>query len=108
MLENVLRDIHEAESKAEAMQKEAYQKGKEIVLNAEAEAEAQKKSTVQECKADRAKALRDSHRLAAERTQVILKNGENEANAFADSKNSAIEDCANEIVAILFEKYITE
>ncbi len=108
MIESVLKDVREAESKADAMQKEAYQKGKEIVLNAETEAEAQKKSTVQECKADRAEALKQARRIAFERTQAILKSGQEAADTLADEKNSAIEDGADKIVAMLFDRYLNE
>lgn len=43
MIDTVLKEVREAEEKAELMQKQAYQRGKDIVLKAEAEAEAQKK-----------------------------------------------------------------
>ena len=105
MIDSVLKDVREAENKAEAMQKEAYQHGKEIVLNAEKEADAQKKSTVHECKEDRARAVENARKVAAERTREILADGAKAAAALADEKNSAIEDCADKIVAALCEKY---
>ena len=106
MIDTVLKEVREAEEKAELMQKQAYQRGKEIVLNAEAEAEAQKKATVKECKEERANVLQEARRRAADRTRNILDKGAEDANHLADEKNSAVEDCADKIVEILLNKYI--
>jgi len=108
MIESVLKDVREAENQAELMQKEAYQRGKEIVLDAEAEADAQIKATVQECKEDRIRSLQNARRIANDRTQLILKKGAESAEALAEEKNSAVEECADKVVAVLLERYINE
>lgn len=106
MIDSVLKDVRDAEEKAEIMQKQAYQHGKEIVLKAEAEAEAQKKSAVKECKEERAHILQEARKRAEERTQAILADGEKRAEEMAGEKNSAVEDCADRVVDILIQKYI--
>lgn len=106
MIDSVLKDVRDAEEKAEIMQKQAYQHGKEIVLKAEAEAEAQKKSAVKECKEERAHILQEARRRAEERTQAILADGGKRAEEMAGEKNSAVEDCADRVVDILIQKYI--
>lgn len=105
MIESVLKDVREAESRAEQLQKDAYQRGKEIVLKAEAEAEAQKKATVKECKADRQRELADARAAADDKAQSIIRRGAEEAEAFEEARNSSVEDFADRIVAMLFEKY---
>lgn len=108
MIDTVLKEVREAEEKAELMQKQAYQRGKDIVLKAEAEAEAQKKSTVKECKEERISVLAEARKRAAERAQSILDKGAEDANFLADEKNSAVEDSADKVVEILLKKYIID
>ena len=106
MIDDVLKDIREAEEKADEMLKRAYQRGKDIVLRAEAEAEAEKKSTVSECKQDRVKILQDARKQADERTNTILKRGAENAEYFIEEKKPAVEQCADKVVKILLGKYI--
>ena len=108
MIDDVLKDVREAEEKAEQMQKHAYQRGKDVVLKAEAEAEAQKRATVSECKVDRAKILQSTRERAAEKTQTILKRGAENADYFIEEKKSAVEECADKVVEILLSKYIID
>ena len=108
MIDDVLNDIRQAEEKAERMQKQAYQRGKEIVLNAEAEAEAQKKATVAECKEDRARILQNARAKADEKTKAILKKGSEDAEYLIAEKAPVIEECADKVVAILLSKYFGE
>ena len=106
MIDDVLKDIREAEEKSEALLKRAYQRGKEIVLKAEAKAEAEKKSTVSECKEDRAKILQHAREQADERTATILKRGAENAEYYVEEKQPAVEQCAGKVVEILLDKYI--
>ena len=105
MIDTVLKEVREAEEKAELMQKQAYQRGKDIVLKAEAEAEAQKKSTVKECKEERLSVLAEARKRASERAQSILDKGAEDANFLADEKNSAVEDSADKVVEV--DKIVT-
>jgi len=108
MIESVLKEVKEAEKRADELQKEAYKRGKELVLEAEAEAERQKKLTVSGCKAARQKALQEDRRIADERSQTFIKKGAESADAFVDDKNSAATDAADRVVEALLAKYIKE
>jgi len=108
MIDTVLKEIREAEAEAEQLEKDAYAKGRELVLNAEAEAERQKKITVLECKEDRKKAAAEARRRADEKAQLVLKKGAENALKLIDEKNSAVEDAANKVMNILFERYALE
>lgn len=108
MIDDVLKDVREAEQKAEQLQKDAYARGKEIVLKAEAEAESHKKSTVKECKEERSDALKRARLLADERTREILAEGEKLAEELANEKAAAVDTCADKVANILFSKYVTE
>ena len=46
MIDEVLKDIREAEAKAEQIAQDAYAEGKQIVLQAELDAQKQKKATL--------------------------------------------------------------
>lgn len=105
MIDEVLNEIRNAESRADEMQKEAYKQGKEIVLSAELEAERQKKLTFAECKADQRAALAAAEARARDNREVILKRGRESAETLIENNNSAIEECADKIVAMLLEKY---
>ncbi|MDE6060222.1 MAG: hypothetical protein K2G31_01965 [Clostridia bacterium] len=105
MIETAIKEIKEAELKAEQMQKDAYQRGKEIVLEAEAEAERQKRQTVQACKVDRDNALNEARRKASEKSQAIIKEGEAQAQALVDEKKAVADAAAGKIVDMLLAKY---
>ncbi|MCM1394393.1 MAG: hypothetical protein NC179_05825, partial [[Eubacterium] siraeum] len=89
-------------------QKNAYQRGKNIVLKAEADAEAEKKATIGECKQDRANILQSARERAAEKTDEILKKGAEDAEYFIEEKKPAVEECADKVVEILLAKYIID
>ena len=97
MIEDVLKDIREAEKLADDLEKQAYQDGKNAVLSAEAEAQRQLALTKE--------SVKDANDLAAERRKVILKKGEEAASELAEQKNSVIEETADKLVEILLEKY---
>ena len=108
MIDDVLKDVREAEVKADELLKRAYQRGKEIVLKAEADAEAEKKATVSECKEDRAKILENARRQADERTSAILKRGAENAEYYIQEKQPVVEQCADKVVKVLLSKYIVD
>lgn len=105
MIEAAIKEIRDAEFTAEQMQKEAYQKGKQLVLDAEAEADKQKRMTMQECKEQRKAAYAEARKTAEERTQAILNKGEEDADALIEQTKPAVLDAANKVVAALIAKY---
>ena len=108
MIDSVLKDVREAEQKAERLQKDAYQRGKDIVLKAEADAEAKKKATERECKEERKAALANARNASLDRAQVIFKKGTQKAADLTAKKTPAAEDAANKVVAMLLDKYIAQ
>lgn len=105
MIDDVLIEIKSAEEKAEAMQKEAYQQGKDIVLAAEIEAEKQKKMTVAECKADQKSAVEQAEAKATKNREDILKKGRLSADKLVEEKQDSIEIAADKILDMLLAKY---
>lgn len=57
MIDDVLKEIREAEAQADEIVSEAQNKAKQIVQQAEIDAEKQKKATVLQCRDDRRVAL---------------------------------------------------
>ena len=106
MIEDVLKEIREAEQRAEQLQKEAYQRGKELVLNAEAEAERQRKDTVRECKEDRKAALQRARVTSGDKAQAAFKKSVEQVANMTEDKSPEIEKAASKVVELLIEKYI--
>ena len=73
MIDDVLKDIREAEDKADEIIRLANQKGKEIVAKAETDAQAQKRATLKECKDDRKKALELANEQARKKREAALR-----------------------------------
>ncbi len=105
MIEEVLVEIREAEEKADAMVKDANAEGKQIVLQAEADADKQKKLTVSGCKDDTKKALQKAEKQAADKRDAILKKGQEQANRLIEDKHAEIESQSDKIVEMLLAKY---
>ncbi len=105
MIEEVLVEIRKAEEKADAMVKDANAEGKQIVLQAEADAEKQKKETVTGCKEDTRKSVQKAEKQAADKREAILKKGQEEADRLVDDKHAAIESESDKIVEMLLAKY---
>lgn len=105
MIEEVLNDIRKAEEKVDGMLKDANAEGKQIVLQAEAEAEKQRKLTVSGCKEDQKKAVANAEKQAADKREVILKKGQEEANRLIEDKHAEIEAQSDKIVEMLLAKY---
>lgn len=105
MIEEVLVEIREAEEKADAMVKDANAEGKQIVLQAEADADKQKKLTVSGCKDDTKKALQKAEKQAADKRDAILKKGQEQANRLIEDKHAEIESQSDKIVEMLIAKY---
>lgn len=108
MIETVLKEVRDAENKAEQMQKDAYQRGKELVLNAEVEAETQRKSTVRECKEERTAALDEARRNAERKSQAYIKKGADSAAAMEIDRRAEVEACANKVAAMFIAKYVEQ
>lgn len=105
MIESVLRDIRAAEETAAQMEKDSYNEGKRIVLDAENEANEQLKNTVAECKKDRKAAIAAAEKRALENRNEILRRGNEQAEKLAEQKNSAIEENADKLVSMILKKY---
>ncbi|MBR4800470.1 MAG: hypothetical protein IK048_02190 [Clostridia bacterium] len=105
MVEEVLIEIRKAEEKADAMLKAANAQGKQIVLQAEADAEKQKKLTVSGCKEDQRNAVQRAEKQAADKREAILKKGREDAERLVDDKHAEIEAQSDKIVEMLLEKY---
>lgn len=106
MIDSVLKDIRDAEEQAENMQRQAYQRGKDMILQAEAEATAQKRTTVAECKEERKSALQKARDAADERTQNMLKKGESDAEYFVQEMQGSLDGFADTVVKAVLDKYI--
>ena len=105
MIEEVLKDIRVAEEKADDMIKQANADGKQIVLQAEADAEKQKKLTVLGCKEDQRNAVQKAEGQAAEKRAAILKKGQAEAERLIDDKHAEIEAKSDALVEAILLKY---
>ena len=105
MIEEVLNEIRQAEEKADAMIKDANAEGKQIVLQAEADAEKQKKITVSECKEDQRKAVGKAEEQARTKREQILKKGQESAERLIDDKHAEIEEQSDKIVKMILAKY---
>ena len=105
MIDEVLKEIKICEDKADEMQRQAYLDGKKIVLDAETEAERQKKATIAECKQDIKEAQLKAEKKASERRAKVLADGEKKAQELIDSKHSEIHEVSDKIVNMLLEKY---
>lgn len=104
MIEEILREIADAEALAEEKRKDAFQKGKGIVLAAEARADRMKREAVEQCKADGKAAIAAAEEQARARRAVVLAEGE-EAAALVASKKEQAEQAAEEILAAFVGKY---
>ncbi|MEG2540201.1 MAG: hypothetical protein RSB59_00265 [Clostridia bacterium] len=105
MIDEVLKDIKDAEEKADLLQKEAYAKGEKIVLAAEFEAEKQKKSMVHDCKADFRLAAVNAEKKTALVRATILSDGEKAADLLISQKADEIEKSADKILKAFVGKY---
>ena len=105
MIEEVLKDIRVAEEKAENMIKDANAAGKQIVLQAEADAEKQRKLTVSGCKEDQRSTIAKAEKQAADKRAAILKKGQADADQLIDDKHAEIEEKSDQIVESILLKY---
>ena len=108
MIDDILKDIREAEDKADEIIRLANQKGKEIVAKAETDAQAQKRATWKECKDDRKKALELANEQARKKREDILKKGQAAADAIVEEKKQAANEQADALVEQLLAKYCSK
>ena len=94
MIDDVLKEIREAEAKAD-----------EIVQQAEIDDEKQKKATVLQCRDDRRVALDKAEKEAQKKRDEILKKGQKSADELVNEHNLVASEKANELAASLVEKY---
>lgn len=105
MIDEIIKEIKEIEAKSDDMQKEAYQKAKEIVLKAEQEAEDLKKQTVKDCKESQKQAISKAEIDASKARDTILKKGKNDALILQEEKSKLANEKVEGIVQILIDKY---
>lgn len=105
MIEEVIKDIKSAEAQADEIVRAANAEGKRIVLDAEIEAEKQKKISLQESKTDLRKAVSSAEEEAAIKRKQIIAEGEKQAAEFSQSKENEIDAKATEILDVLLNKY---
>lgn len=90
MIEEILKAVSEAEAEADKIVKEAYQKGKEIYIEAEAAAEKVKANAQTWAKLERKKALNRAEEKAKAESLEIISKGEKECGKLpADTDKSA-------------------
>ena len=105
LIDEVLREVRSAEDKADQVYKEAVERGKNIVLAAETEADRLRRDTVTECKQMRKQMLEEAEQRAKAQREAILKKGAELADELTDSRNSMVEEAADAVVRMLLEKY---
>lgn len=105
MIDDVLKEIREAEASADEIVQEAQNKAKQIVQQAEIDAEKQKKATVLQCRDDRRVALDKAEKEAQNKREEILKKGQKSADELVNNHNLVASGKANELAASLVEKY---
>lgn len=105
MIDEIIKEIKDIEAKSDDMQKEAYQKAKEIVLKAEQEAEDLKKQTVKDCKESQKQAISKAEIDASKARDTILKKGKNDALILQEEKSKLANEKVEGIVQILIDKY---
>ena len=108
MIDDVLKEIREAEAQADEIVSEAQNKAKQIVQQAEIDAEKQKKATVLQCRDDRRVALDKAEASAQKRREDILKKGQKSADELVANHNLAASEKADELSRLLVEKYCGE
>ena len=74
-------------------------------MQAEADAEKQKKLTVSGCKEDQRNAVQRAEQQAREKRDAILKKGQEEADRLVDDKHAEIESQSDKLVGMLLAKY---
>ena len=105
MIDDILKEIRDAEDKADEIIKDANQKGKEIVAKAESDAHNQKRATLKECKEDRKLAVDKANTNALLKREDILKKGKVAADKVVEDKKADVEKASDELVHALLEKY---
>ena len=105
MIDDILKDIRDAEDKADEIIRDANQKGKDIVAKAESDAGAQKRATLKECKEDRKTATDKATANALLKREEILKKGKAAADDVVEQKKADIEKASDELVKELLGKY---
>lgn len=105
MIDDILKDIRDAEDKADEIIRDANQKGKDIVAKAESDAGVQKRATLKECKEDRKTATDKATSNALLKREEILKKGKAAADDVVEQKKADVEKASDELVKELLGKY---
>lgn len=105
MIEEVLKDIAEAEERAEEIRRDAVVRCKEKVFAAESAAEALKNDTAAECKAAYKAAIAAAEERAAAERAAIIADGEKRAAELAAEKKGEVAKTADEVLAVFVAKY---
>lgn len=105
MIEEILKEIADAEALAEEKRKDAFAKGKGIVLEAEARADKMKREALEQCKVESKAAIAAAEESARARRAAILAEGEEAAAALVGAKQAEAEKVADDILAAFVGKY---
>lgn len=105
MIDDVIKDVRSGEEKAESMIEEARQRGKDIVLAAQADADKRRADAKLAAKQLRQQYQLETAQRAAERREALMRRGELAAKELTDSKNSAVEEAADAVVQALAQSY---
>lgn len=105
MIDDVLKEIREAEAQADEIVSEAQNKAKQIVQQAEIDAEKQKKPLFCNAATTDASRLTKRKQTAQKKRDEILKKGQKSADELAMDHNLAASEKASELCNALVEKY---
>ena len=105
MIEEVIKEINEAEVKAQEIIKEANIKDKEMIIEAEAKAAEQRKYSVKSTKQDIKATEQAASKKAELEREKVLQKGREEAASLIKEKEKDVDKMANEVLSLLIEKY---
>ncbi len=105
IIDSVMDEIRAKEEQADVIIEEAKQRGKDMTLVAQADADRRIADCKREAKELRRASQQETARRAAERREALMRKGEAAAKELIDNKNSAVEDAADAVVAKLIQSY---
>lgn len=108
MLEDLIKEIRDTEAQAETVHKNALEKGKEMVAEAEKKAGKLLSDSALKLKQERSAALQEANKTADLKAAEMLKAGVEEAENLLNEKNNEILEKADEVVRELLKRYIPE
>ncbi len=105
MIEAIISEVKEAEDKASEIILNANQKSKQMVLDAEINADLERKKVVAEVKEDFRKVVQKAEDKAQIEREKILADGKKNATEFYEEKKQLVNELANGLVDELLKKF---